>query len=749
MKTYLVVILLITSLVPLRTLAQLNNGGLYAGFGVDADTRTDWMKYGILTGAVASDDWFAPSASGNSVIDTSNSATWLALLKAGSNLAFNQRMSQLLYAKINGKLWIDAAYGRDFSSASSLKDSTVFSISAKNGDDPNVWLGGVSSTPNKNDLVDVYAHMRRDGTSVYDSLWFFTGIAAYGNAANSYYDVELYKNTFGYNSTLGTFTSAGTNGGHTEWLFDGAGNLIQTGDLIVAVSFAPGSVPVIDVRIWVSQTTFNTYYGGALTPKYFNFNGSFSLGTSGTYGYASLVSKSGSTAFGAGIANYSATAANDTTYATPWGTNNSTSGWSANYMSSQFIEVGLNLTRIGIDPALYAALSPCQALFSDIFFASRSSSSFTSNLQDFVTPLAFTRPPVMDFSIKGDTLRCNHPRGTIKLTDNTTAAYYTWQVLGGGNVTLSNKDSSQLSVNKPGTYVVSASPAQGCPTAAVDTIVVPIDTSRPVASINVGLQGANLDLYGGDTAKSDYQTPFGGSKGLTWSWSGPGSFTSTVQNPITDTVWGTYNLTVTEKRNGCTATASMPITSNLFTALVVNSLQLNGALRGESVDLRWQDQNTDLDLTYVVQRSDGSADFNAIGTVSNPNVGRNLGPGAFAYTDQHPNSTLNLYRVKVTTTDGQTFYSPIITINAGQSPVAGIYLTMNTPARSTLAVNTDADCTGLLVLYSVSGQAIEKREVTFGKGANSLDIPHGDTHTVGVAALYLGGKVAWCGKVLF
>jgi len=749
MKTNLLVVILLFSLFPLRTLAQLNNGGLYAGFGVDADTRTNWMKYGILTGAVTSDDWFAPSASGNSVIDTSNSATWLAILKAGGNIAFNQRMSQLLYAKINGKLWIDGVYGRDFSSAASLKDSTVFSIAAKNGDNPNVWLGGVSSTPNKNDLVDVYAHMRRDGTSVYDSLWFFTGIAAYGNAANSYYDVELYKNTFGYNSTTGTFSSAGPNAGHTEWLFDAAGNIIQTGDLIVAVSFAPGSVPVIDVRIWVSQTTFSTYYGGALTPKYFDFNGTFSLGTTGTYGYASLVSKTGTTAFGAGIANETGTAANDTTYATPWGTNNNTNGWSANYVSGQFIEVGLNLTRIGIDPALYAALSPCEALFSNIFFASRSSSSFTANLQDFVTPLAFTRQPVMDFSIKGDTLRCNHPRGTIKLTNNTTAGYYTWQVLGGGNVTLANRDSSQLSVNKSGTYIVSASPAQGCPAAAVDTIVVPIDTFPPVASINVGLSGNQLDLYGGDTAKSDYKTPFGGSKGLTWNWSGPSGFTSTVQNPVTDTAWGTYNLTVTEKRNGCTAAVSMPITSNLFTTLVVNSVQLNGALNGGAVDLRWQDQDTHLDLTYVVERSDGSADFNAIGTVPDPYVGRTDGSGAFAYTDQHPLPGLDLYRVKVVTVDGQTFYSPIITINVGQSPVSGIYLTVNTPERSTLAVNTNTDCTGLLVLYSVNGQTIERREVSFGKGANSLDIPHADTHSVGVAALYLNGKIAWCGKVLF
>src|SRR5262249_39602012 len=155
-------------------------------------------------------------------------------------------------------------------------------------------------------------------------------------------------------------------------------------------SFFPGSVPVVEVRIWVSQSTYTTYHGGGLAPAYFNFN-SYSS-TTGSYGYASIVSKAGTTAFGAAIANYSGTPANDTTYATPWGSSSSAMGWESTYQSEQFIEVGLNMTRIGIDPALYSTLNPCQSFFSNIFFASRSSASFTANLQDFVTPLVFLRP---------------------------------------------------------------------------------------------------------------------------------------------------------------------------------------------------------------------------------------------------------------------------------------------------------------------------------------------------------------------
>src|SRR5258708_18038440 len=321
MKLYAISFLLFASLFPLFGVAQLNNGGFNALFGVDADTRTNYLKYGPLTGVIVSDDWFAPSGAGNNVIDTTNAATYLSLLQSGANLTFSKRMSQLLYAKVNGKLWLDAAYSRDYEAAASLKDSPTCTIACKNGDNPNAWVGGVASTPNKNDLVDVYADMRRDGLTVYDSLWFFTAITAYGNTANSYYDVELYKNPFSFNTATGNFSSAGTSGGHTEWLFDAVGNITQTGDMIVAVSFFPGATPVIDVRLWVSQATFNNYSGPGLLPKYFNFSGSYNGGTRAPW-YSSLVCQAGAPAFGFGMPQLSPTPAPGQNFPKPRGTNN-------------------------------------------------------------------------------------------------------------------------------------------------------------------------------------------------------------------------------------------------------------------------------------------------------------------------------------------------------------------------------------------------------------------------------------------
>jgi hypothetical protein len=411
--------------------------------------------------------------------------------------------------------------------------------------------------------------------------------------------------------------------------------------------------------------------------------------------------------------------------------------------------VGLNMTRIGVDPALYSTLSPCQSMFSDIFFASRSSASFTSSLQDFVTPLTFLRPPVMDYSVKGDTLRCNRATGTISLTNNSTVGVYTWKAIGGSNITGANGDSSQLTVNKAGTYIVSASPAQGCPATRTDTIVVPIDTSRPVASATAGMSGSNLLLYGGDVSASNYPTPFGGSQGLNFNWSGPGNFSSTVQNPVTDTVWGTYNLTVTEKRNGCTATAATTVSAAMFTILLAEGLQLQGNYNHHTIGLGWEDLDQSIDQSFVIERSDGINDFQPIGIVWNGSGYLPATPGSFSFTDEQPLGGNNFYRIKAVTTSGETYYSRTVMIAAGSALLQSIYIRGNDQSDLSLVVNTTGDYNGLLAEYSIAGQVLGKKSVSFVKGSNTVSLPVTGKCAVHVLALFIDGRVAWVQKVIF
>jgi hypothetical protein len=549
MKPWYIIIFIL--LLHLEGFSQLSTGGFHAGFGVDADTKAGYLKYGPVTGTIASDDWFSsPTASGANVIDTSNAAYYKSLLQAGNNISFSKRMSTPLYTNVSGKIWLDAIYTRDY--VTGPADSTTFAGGGKNGDDPGSWRGIVSPIPDKTDLVDVYGHMRRNGINVHDSLWFFTGVSTVGTSGARYFDIELYKNQVAY-TPAGNFNTAGPDAGHSQWLFDAAGNITQTGDLIVAVSYSSGA-PTVEVRIWISRNTYNN-----ITPSLFRFGTDFD-GSTTSFGYASILSKSGGTDFGSGIANFSASPAADTTYATPWGAR-TTAGWSSQYNSLQFIEVGLNLTRIGIDPALYASVlnsGACGSSFASIFFKSRSSNSFTSNLQDFAGPFDFLQTPVLDYTLSTPALSCANPTGNINISNHTTAGYYTWTTTNG---TISASSSNGVQVSRGGSYIVTAAVAQGCPVTRTDTITVAADTFPPVASFYVSATAdlAHFVLHGGNTSASNYPTPFGGSQGLLWNWSGPRGFTSTIQRPLADTVNGLYQLIVTEIRNGCTDTVAQVV----------------------------------------------------------------------------------------------------------------------------------------------------------------------------------------------
>jgi hypothetical protein len=407
-----------------------------------------------------------------------------------------------------------------------------------------------------------------------------------------------------------------------------------------------------------------------------------------------------------------------------------------------------------VDPALYTAygLSACQSLFSDIFFKSRASNSFVSDMHDFVTPLQFLRTPVMDYSLRPDTLRCNRPIGTIQITNNTTIGNYSWQTLS-GNISSSNTDSSQININKPGTYIVSASAAQGCPATRKDTVIIPIDTLRPVASIfaAIGPNYSYLQFYGGDTVASNRPTVFGGSKGLLWNWSGPAAFSSTIQNPITDTVWGTYRLIVTEKRNGCKDTAVKTLSYYDFAVLAGRYLRLSGTLANNSIFLKWQDLDQSNTNFYIIEKSLDGIEFNKIGTVYNSD---NPDPGAskfFSFTDYHPNYGDNFYRIQSIAKDGHASYSNIFKLTADLTNQEKFYLIRSYTGNGVaLVANTDKEYKGTLVLYNIAGQLLQTKNIQLNKGLNKVELPMKDDlkNSVIIVSLLINNQLTFTQKTI-
>jgi hypothetical protein len=722
------------SLLYLGASAQLTNGGLHANFGVDADTKSDYIKYGSVVGSIRSEDWFSLYPGSKGVIDTSDAAYYKALLTHNENISFVKTMSAPLYTKWNNSLWLDAVYCRDYIKLDSAHlDSTSFTTSCKNAGDPGTWLAGPGGVSNKNDLLDVYTHMRRSGTSITDSLWLFTAASTTGTSGSRYYDIELFKNSFGFDPLTGRFSSPGPDGGHAQWKFDAAGNITETGDLIVAITYNPGNAPIIEVRIWVAKTTFNT-----VSPALFKFNGQFDANTnSSPFGYASIVSKTGNTAFGAGAGNYTATAT-DSTFSTPWGTTTST--WNANYQPLQLVEIGLNLTRIGLDPSLYAGLGnqACGSFFKSIFYKSRSSASFSSALNDFVGPLDFMRPPVLDHTIKSDTLSCKKLVGTLRATSNTTAALYQWKTPAGASVA-----ASWLTVNKPGIYILESTIATGCAVGKTDSVVVPIDSLKPVASARMGANMlGQLQLFGGDPVASNYATPFGNSKGLSYSWTGPSAFTSLFQNPLIP-IWGQYTITVTELRNGCTSTAT--VSANL-SILSENDLNLKGQKSNNSIKLTWNNSSDRQVTAYEVERSVPGSPFVTIGRVPANN---SLASAALTFTDVEPGMKKNLYRIKQIKSSPAYSFSNIVALQADELSKEKFSIT-NSYDKTKLYVSfSSASAVELnLAIYNMSGQLLQQDKFRVMKGSNTIEV---DTRKlpsehIKVAAIYLGHEILFTGR---
>lgn len=728
-------ILLLTTAITILSLhlnAQLTNGGIQANFGVDADTKAGFVKYVPSLGLTSTDDWYGPTTgTGRGVIDTSNFATYKLALINKKNISFTKRMSVAMYTKVNSTLWLDGIYARDYTD----KDTTSFAGGLKNGDDPSSWSSTTSAVSNKGDFLDVFAHMRRNGLTVNDSLWFFSSISTLGTSGARYYDVELYKNDLSHNRTTNTFASAGPDQGHTQWKFDATGKIIATGDMIIAVNSATSSTPVIEVRIWISYNTYNT-----VVPSLFKFGVYDGNSGPGGFGYASITSNSGGTAFGSGISNYTVLTITDTTNAGPWGTTASTGSWAANFQSEQFIEVGINLTRIGVDPGLYTALgsSACDEIFSSILFKSRSSSSFTSALVDFVAPIDFLNLAALNYSVKTDTISCSKTVGALKITNNSTSGYFSWKTIG-GNISASNSDSTVVNITAPGKYILQASQKEGCPIQGKDTLVVVADTSKPISTAAVVSNSVGQPkLLGGDTTASNYATAFGGSKGLLWSWTGPNGFNSTAQNPLTNGDNGTYTLTVTEKRNGCTRSSSVNV---FFSMLEVHSLHLSGSSFNNHVLLTWQNAGNDIDH-YEIQRSVEGGNFKTIGEING-----SLAASALSYKDGETLVTAE-YRIKVITNSGSSYYSSVVKLSTGSSGTVYSLRTINNSLY--LLAAADKNILATVRFYNMSGKLLSHKQVMIFKGANTIRMqaPAAETEKVIIVNVVAGNELLLVQKII-
>jgi gliding motility-associated-like protein len=137
---------------------------------------------------------------------------------------------------------------------------------------------------------------------------------------------------------------------------------------------------------------------------------------------------------------------------------------------------------------------------------------------------------------------------TLNLTASAVAgAAYTWSGPNGFTASVQNPTLSNITLAGAGTYSVTVTVAGCTSSAGITSVTVnPVPSATTATSNSPVCSGSMITLQAGAVP------------GATYSWTGPGGFTSTSQNPVrnnsTVAMSGTYSVTVTV--NGCTSSAA-------------------------------------------------------------------------------------------------------------------------------------------------------------------------------------------------
>src|SRR6187401_2611436 len=451
--------------------AQITTPVIKAGFGVDADLRANFWNGSVVN---LNDDWYNNGTAGTGVfvIDTTGAASVVAGYLSDIS-PWPKRMAPLFrsmsrpkFSLINNRLWLDALFVRDYHG----NDSTVFTAgSDKNGMSPANWTGGVQSIPDKNDILDIFMHVRRAGPNVTDSLWMFGGISLDNTTGNRYFDFEMYQTDIYYDRATGKFYGYGADAGHTSWQFDAAGNITWPGDIILTAQYQSSTLTNIEARIWVDKSALS------ITPTQFNWSGQFDGANAGAqFGYASILPKTAGafyTGFGSGA----------NTWAGPFQTVLQDNSLAVNYAKDQFMEFSVNLSKLGLDPVTLLGGDVCGSPFNRLVVKTRASSSFTAELKDFVAPIDLFLAPRAKINAElpvfcgmADTIVSD-----IYVANPHSTSVYTWSTIG-GNIIYTAPSGSWIQVNQPGTYIVTQQLMVGCSAYATDTVTITRDSNCAV-----------------------------------------------------------------------------------------------------------------------------------------------------------------------------------------------------------------------------------------------------------------------------
>ena len=173
--------------------------------------------------------------------------------------------------------------------------------------------------------------------------------------------------------------------------------------------------------------------------------------------------------------------------------------------------------------------------------------AFVNVTQNITAPAAVAGPSVA--------LTCAQNTATLNGAGSSSGAgiSYLWTASAGGNI-VSGANTLTPLVNAAGTYTLRVTnAANGCTSTATTTAT---STIQP-PTVSVAASGQLTCVSTSVTLNTTTNAA-----PATFTWAGPGGFTSTLQNPLVSTS-GTYTVTVTNTATGCSNTSTATVTQNI------------------------------------------------------------------------------------------------------------------------------------------------------------------------------------------
>ncbi|RSK40221.1 hypothetical protein, partial [Mangrovimonas spongiae] len=416
---------------------------VHADFGIDGDVYDDQLSYWPLieppyvTQALGIDDWLDTEPDGNTatgagIIDIFSPEALSAIsgINSGQNNFAELRQSAPLYStpEGDGRIWIDAAFYRDQYVAGSNQDATVFDQSInKNFDDPRAWELKVGDVPAKTDIIDVYAHLRRDFPITFQ--WAYIAASTSDADGSNHLDFEYFRKRIqldGFNIVYENPTEEGLDCGHTTYKFGATGNVEEHGDILLSVDYKQGGREAdITLLVWIDKNDFPTDADfdnfNTLGDRPFDFyddgNGYVFAactnsieGDESNFGYARITLRQGISQ----VPVFSQLNNTGPTAAPPWGTIDSGGDQVFEYPTDTFVEFAINSTLLGFDTQ--SESGSCENPLGSVIVKSRSSASFTSSLKDMAGPFNLGDQPEIVVEVDDAEYECFETSATLTVT---------------------------------------------------------------------------------------------------------------------------------------------------------------------------------------------------------------------------------------------------------------------------------------------------------------------------------------------